>query len=220
MERFSNLPTEQDDFLYCMICVTDIKERYTNYLNQKIVLPNLALYSAITPFAEFFDKQCSMINWHPILDNKKGTKALWLSQIEIFTYFLKTNHKYLVLLEDDAIVPNDFEYVLRNRYINDKEYLKLGGIRLGQYASCNLYNKFCAKNIIDTIHNPKYPIDRNLDHYVSNIGTGTGEYRPFILLCGSDGDGSGHLPATLVKVEPSISRKSVRIKNDKTLVTK
>ena len=200
MSRFSNLPPEDDDFLFCMICITNVKERKNNYINQKNILPKLALYDAITPFTDNFDKMCSNINFHNCMTQQAGRRALWLSNIEVFEYFLKSNHKYLVVAQDDAILINNLEDILVKKYIYDDEYSKLGGIRLGQYACCNLYNKFCIKNILDTIKKQHYPIDRGLDHYISNIGSGTGEKRPFFVYCGDKGGGCPHLPSTLIKV--------------------
>ena len=209
MSRFSNLPPEDDEFLFCMICLTNVEERKNNYINQKNILPKLALYDAVTPSMDEFDKMSSNTNFHNKMKEQTGTRALWLSDIEVFKYFLESKHKYLVVCEDDAVLPKNLEDILIKKYIYDEEYLKLGGIRLGQYSSCNLYNKFCIKNILDTIKMEQYPIDRGIDHYISNIGSGTGEKRPFFVYCGDKGGGCPHLPSTLIKV---LNIKSMRLK--------
>ena len=206
-ERLSHLPSNNDEYFFCMICLTKIKERYDNFTLQKKNIPELALYDAITPYAKDFNELCSKFKFHSILNSKKGTKALWLSQLEIFKYFLNSEHKYLVLLEDDAVVPSNLKELLDKDYINHGEFLQFGGTRLGQYASCNLYNKHCIKNILETIKT--YPIDRGLDHYASNIPSGTGEKRPHILKCSLY-----NLPKILTQVNPYLSKKSVRLYYD------
>ena len=213
LNRFSNLPTQNSEYFFCMICLTTLKERYKNFALQKKKIPDLVLYDAITPQLKGFEKECSKFNFHPILKRQKGTKALWLSNIKIFEYFLKTRHKYLIILEDDSIVPENLQEILQKNYIYHKEFLKLGGVRLGQYASCNLYNKFCTKKILDTI--TQYPIDRGIDHYISNVPTGTKEKRPYIV------NGSlSELPSTITKINPEISKKSVRISYNKNFLSK
>lgn len=214
MKRFTNLPSQDEYFLFCMICLTNVKERYENYINERKKIPKLALFDAITPLTDEFQEKCLSVNFHKRMTNEKGSKGCWLSIIEIFSYFIQTNHKYLVVLEDDAKVPKNIENILKLKYINDEEYLKLGGIRLGPYCVCNLYNKSCVQTILNTIKMKEYPIDRNLDHYVSNIGTGTGEKRPFLVHIGKDNE-CMHLPSTLVKVVNSISQTSERIKYDR-----
>ncbi len=208
LKRFSYLPLQNSEYFFCMICLTKNKERYENFTLQKKIIPELALYDAITPELIGFDEQCSKINFHPILNSQKGSRALWLSQIDVFEYFLKTDYKYLVVLEDDAVVPKNLKDILDKKYVNHKEFLDLGGTRLGQYASCNLYNKYCITNILDTIKT--YPIDRNLDHYASNVCcSGTKEPRPFNLHCKLS-----NLPSTITKVNPIISNKSMRLHHD------
>ena len=49
------------------------------------------LYDAITPEVIDFNKQCSKLNFHHHLNLQKGRKALWLSNLELFEYFLKSN---------------------------------------------------------------------------------------------------------------------------------
>lgn len=212
MSRFSNLPPEDDDFLFCMICITNVKERKNNYINQKNILPKLALYDAITPYTDNFDKMCSNTNFHRDLIKQAGRRALWLSNIGVFEYFLKSSHKYLVVAQDDAVLPNNLEDILKKKYIYDDEYLKLGGIRLGQYACCNLYNKFCIKRILDTIKMEQYPIDRGMDHYISNIDASRARRTklPKLLYWGGEIHTSW-LPSTLVKV---LNIKSMRINYD------
>ena len=140
---------------------------------------------------------------------KKGEKALWLSNLELFEYFLKSNHKYLVAVQDDATLPENLKDILKEKYVNHPDFLGLGGTRLGQFASCNLYNKHCIKNILNSIK--EYPIDRGLDHYVSNIpDPWTKEERPFNLYTSLPG-----LPRLLTSVNGSISKKSMRIYYDK-----
>jgi len=56
--RFSNLPSQDDKFMFCMICLTKHKERYNNYLKQKKIYPKLALFDAVTPLTEDFEKNC------------------------------------------------------------------------------------------------------------------------------------------------------------------
>lgn len=203
MERFSFLPNVKSEYFICMICLTNTKERYENFKLQKKNIPNLALYDAITPDIKGFSEECSKINFHKSIDERKGSKALWLSQINVFNYFLKTGCKYLVVLEDDAVVPANLEDLLNKNYINHEEFLELGGTRLGQYASCNLYNKFCVKNILDTTN--KYPIDRNLDHYASNINSSGKKERVPYNVHGS----LSNLPKTITNVNPNISKKSM-----------
>ena len=109
----------------------------------------------------------------------------------------------MVLLEDDAVVPPNLENLLNTNYVNHKDFLKLGGTRLGKYSLCNLYNKFCVRNILDTIE--KYSIDRNLDHYASNITQrGKKQKVPYNLHCGLS-----NLPL-IANVHPDISKKSIR----------
>ena len=209
-DRFMFLPTKDHQFLFCMICLTDVKERYENFKIQKNNIPELVLYDAITPYVENFHEQCSKITFHEDLNNQKGRKALWLSNINVFKYFLTTECKYLVVVQDDAVVPNNLIDILNNNYINHTDFLKLGGVRLGQFASCNLYNKFCVKNILDSIET--YPIDRGLDHYISNIDpTGKRQHVPHNLHSSLPG-----LPKTLTTVNSAISQNSMRIKYNKT----
>lgn len=209
-DRFMFLPAQDHVFLVCMICLTDVKERYDNFEIQKNNIPELVLFDAITPYVEKFHEQCSKINFHEDLNNQKGRKALWLSNINVFKYFLTTECKYLVVAQDDAVMPNNLIDILNKNYINHTDFLKLGGVRLGQYASCNLYNKFCVRNILDSIET--YPVDRGLDHYISNIdSTGSRQQVPHNLhICMS------HLPKTLTTVNSSISQNSMRIKYNKT----
>ena len=203
MERFSHLPLINDDFFICMICLTNIKERNNNFISEKKKNPELVLYDAITPEAIDFDKKCSKLNFHHILNSQKGRKALWLSNLEVFEYFLQSEYKYLVVVQDDAILPENLKDILKKKYVNHLEFLQLGGTRLGQYASCNLYNKYCIKNIFNSIK--KYPIDRGLDHYISNIATGTKEKRPFNVHISLS-----NLPPKLTSVNNIISNRSMR----------
>jgi len=209
MERFSYLPSNNDDFFICMICLTKHDARKNNFIFEKKKNPELVLYDAITPEVIDFNKQCSKLNFQHNSHIKKGGKALWLSQLELFKYFLKSNHKYLVAVEDDATLPENLKDILKEKYVNHPDFLRLGGTRLGQFASCNLYNKHCVKNILNSIK--EYPIDRGLDHYVSNIpDPWTKEERPFNLYTSLPG-----LPRLLTSVNGSISKKSMRIYYDK-----
>ena len=209
MERFSYLPSNNDDFFICMICLTKHDARKNNFIFEKKKNPELVLYDAITPEVIDFNKQCSKLNFQHNSHIKKGGKALWLSQLELFKYFLKSNHKYLVAVEDDATLPENLKDILKEKYVNHPDFLGLGGTRLGQFASCNLYNKHCVKNILNSIK--EYPIDRGLDHYVSNIpDPWTKEERPFNLYTSLPG-----LPRLLTSVNGSISKKSMRIYYDK-----
>lgn len=203
MERFPILPKVKSEYFFCMICLTNTKERYENFKLQKKNIPNLAVYDAITPDMKVFSEECSKFKFHKNMDERKGSKAVWLSQINVFNYFLKTHCKYLVVLEDDAVVPANLEDLLNKNYVNHEEFLELGGTRLGQYASCNLYNKFCVKNILDTIK--KYPIDRNLDHYASNINT-TGKKQT---VPKNFHTSLSNLPKKITNVNPNISKKSM-----------
>lgn len=212
-DRFSNLPKQNGEYFFCMICLTTFKERYSNFTRQKKKIPDLVLYDAITPQLKGFEKECAKLDFHPILKREQGTKALWLSNIKIFEYFLKTRYKYLIILEDDSIVPENLQEILNKEYINHKDFLKFGGVRLGQYASCNLYNRYCVKKIFETIN--KYPIDRGIDHYISNIPTGTKEKRPYIF-----NKKLSELPSTITKVNPEIAKKSVRISYNKNFLSK
>ena len=214
MSRFSYLPTESSEYLFCMICVTDNKERYDNFKLQKNNIPELVLYDAITPKTEGFEDLCSKLNFDSCLDLQKGRKALWLSNVSVFEYFLKSDFKYLVVIQDDTIIPyrtdssvSNLKTIL-NYYVNHEEF-DLGGTRLGQYASCNLYNKHCITNILDTIK--KYPIDRGLDHYISNICDPRlyPKKLPFNFRCGLS-----NLPQ-LTKMDQNLSVKSLRLKYDR-----
>ena len=207
MERFFYLPIQNTDYFFCMICLTNIPERFKNFTIQKKKLPDLVLYDAITPETIGFDEQCSKINFDPILDSQKGRKALWLSNINVFEYFLTLSSKYLIVIQDDAIVPKNLQNILEKNYVFHKDFLSLGGTRLGQYASCNLYNKYCISNILESIK--EYPIDRGLDHYISDIDTGTKEKRPYnchIKL--------SNLSPILTKVNSKTSKKSMRVYYD------
>tara|TARA_B000000565_G_scaffold167939_1_gene127017 strand:+ start:18761 stop:19399 length:639 start_codon:yes stop_codon:yes gene_type:complete len=209
MERFSYLPSNNDEFFICMICLTKHDARKNNFIFEKKKNPELVLYDAITPEVIDFNKQCSKLNFHHHLNLQKGRKALWLSNLELFEYFLKSNHKYLVAVQDDATLPENLKDILKEKYVNHPDFLGLGGTRLGQFASCNLYNKHCIKNILNSIK--EYPIDRGLDHYVSNIpDPWTKEERPFNLYTSLPG-----LPRLLTSVNGSISKKSMRIYYDK-----
>ena len=204
MERFQFLDNANGEYFFCMICLTKIKERHENFTLQKQTIPELVLYNAITPKEIDFDKRCSKINFHPCLDVQKGRRALWLSNIDVFENFLKMEYKYLVIIQDDAVVPKNLKQILNKYYVNHKEFIDLGGTRLGQYASCNLYNKNCITNILNSIK--RYPIDRGLDHYISNIDpSGTREKRPYNLHIKLS-----NLPHPLTRVNPSISDKSMR----------
>lgn len=203
MDRFQFLDDANGEYFFCMICLTKHKERRENFNLQKQTIPELVLYNAITPEEIDFDERCSKINFHPLLDVQKGRKALWLSNIDVFENFLKMEYKYLVIIQDDAVVPKNLKEILNKHYVNHKEFIDLGGTRLGQYASCNLYNKNCITKILDSIKT--YPIDRGLDHYISNIGTGTGKKRPYNFHCKLS-----NLPHPLTSVNPSISNKSMR----------
>ena len=153
LERFSNLPIKKNsEYFFCMICLTKVKERYENFSLQKKKIPELVLYNAITPEEIDYDERCSKINFHTRLDNQKGRRALWLSNIDVFENFLNLEYKYLVVLQDDAVLPEKLEDTLNKKYVNHKEFLDLGGTRLGQYASCNLYNKKCIANILNSIN--------------------------------------------------------------------
>lgn len=153
-----------------MICLTKIKQRHENFTLQKQTIPELVLYNTITPEEIDFHERCAKINFHLRLNAQKGRRALWLSNIDVFENFLKMEYKYLVILQDDVVVPKNLKQILNKYYVNHKEFIHLGGTRLGQYASCNLYNKNCITNILNSIK--RYPIDRGLDHYISNIGSG------------------------------------------------
>ena len=204
MERFLELPNLNNEYFICMICLTNVKERYDNFKLQKKTIPNLALYDAITPDVKNFYEECSKINFDENLNNQIGRKALWLSNIDVFKYFLTTKYKYLVVFQDDAIAPKNLINILNKNYVNHTDFLKLGGVRLGQYASCNLYNKYCIKNILDTIE--KYSIDRGLDHYISNINVGGKKKNlPCNVHCSLS-----YLPKTITTVNNGISSKSMR----------
>jgi len=203
MDRFQFLDNANGQYFFCMICLTKIKERHENFTLQKQTIPELVLYNAITPQEIDFDERCSKINFHPRMDDQKGVRALWLSNIDVFENFLNLEYKYLVILEDDAVVPKNLKEILNKYYVNHKEFIDLGGTRLGQYSSCNLYNKNCITNILNSIK--RYPIDRGIDHYISNIDpSGTREKRPYNLHCKLS-----NLPHPLTRVNQSISDKSM-----------
>lgn len=207
LNRFSYLQDKKEDFLFCMICITTKKDRYENFLLQKKKIPDLVLYDAITPEEKHFNERCSKLNFHKILNNQKGRKALWLSNIDVFEYFLNSDYKYLVVLQDDAVVPKNIKDLLNKNYVNHPQFLDIGGCRLGQYASCNLYNKNSISKILDSIK--IYKIDRGLDHYISNIPTGTKEERPFNFRCSLSN------VSAITEVNPHISNNSMRLYYDK-----
>ena len=191
------------DYLFCMICLTNVPERFDNFWKQKEKIPNLLLYDAITPKDNNFEYRCSLVNFHYNLTTQKGRKALWLSNLDVFQTFLHLDYKYLVVLQDDAIAPENLEGILNEHYVRHPEFLSLGGVRLGQYASCNLYNKHCTRNILEAVK--VYPIDRGLDHYISNVATGYMQWLPFLLKWELS-----NLPKTITTVNPVTSEKSMR----------
>jgi len=207
MERFLYLPNTKSEYFFCMVCLTNVKERYDNFKLQKKNIPTLSAYDAITPDAKNFYEECSKINFDENLNNQKGRKALWLSNINLFKYFLTTEYKYLVVFQDDAIAPKNLINILDKYYVNHPDFLKVGGVRLGQFASCNLYNKYCIKNILDTIK--IYSIDRGLDHYISNIGDKKKNV-PY-----NFNNKLSNLPETITTVNNYISSRSMRIYYDK-----
>lgn len=207
MERFLYLPNTKSEYFFCMVCLTNVKERYDNFKLQKKNIPTLSAYDAITPDAKNFYEECSKINFDENLNNQKGRKALWLSNINLFKYFLTTEYKYLVVFQDDAIAPKNLINILDKYYVNHPDFLKVCGVRLGQFASCNLYNKYCIKNILDTIK--IYSIDRGLDHYISNIGDKKKNV-PY-----NFNYKLSNLPETITTVNNDISNRSMRIYYDK-----
>lgn len=207
MERFLYLPNTKSEYFFCMVCLTNVKERYDNFKLQKKNIPTLSAYDAITPDTKNFYEECSKINFDENLNNQKGRKALWLSNINLFKYFLTTEYKYLVVFQDDAIAPKNLINILDKYYVNHPDFLKVGGVRLGQFASCNLYNKYCIKNILDTIK--IYSIDRGLDHYISNIGDKKKNV-PY-----NFNNKLSNLPETITTVNNYISSRSMRIYYDK-----
>ena len=118
MERFSYLPSNNDDFFICMICLTKHDARNNNFTLEKKKNTELVLYDAITPEVIDFDKKCSKLNFHNTLNSQKGRKALWLSNLELFEYFLKSDHKYLVAVQDDATLPENLKDILKKKYVN------------------------------------------------------------------------------------------------------
>ena len=56
MERFSYLPSNNDDFFICMICLTKHDARKNNFIFEKKKNPELVLYDAITPEVIDFNK--------------------------------------------------------------------------------------------------------------------------------------------------------------------
>jgi hypothetical protein len=208
MERFRNLPDKNDEFLIITICLTNIKERYENYVKQKKNISSLALFDAITPFDKVFKEKNKQINFLPYI--KDGTRALWLSDILIFQYFMNSNHKCLIVVEDDASLPINMIDIIKEHHIKHNDFIKYGGTRLGQYASCNLYNKFCVNNILKTI--VKYPIDRGIDHYISNICSENKQILPYLFNTTLSG-----IPL-LTSMNQDLSNRSVRIYYDNKLI--
>jgi len=201
------MPRPDDQFLFIMICLTGHKKRFENYARQKSTLPELAICNAITPSDSDFDQKCSMVNFRHDFTGR-GSKGLWLSNLEVFAYFLKSTHTYLVVLEDDAIIPGGLRSSLLTQHVVHPKFLALGGTRLGQYASCNLYNKACVKNILSAIRS--HPIDRNADHYFSNVCCpGYMREVPYNVM-GLEGLG---IPA-IAKVDQEISKESMRSQHD------
>ena len=113
----------------------------------------------------------------------------------------------MVVFQDDAIAPKNLINILDKYYVNHPDFLKVCGVRLGQFASCNLYNKYCIKNILDTIK--IYSIDRGLDHYISNIGDKKKNV-PY-----NFNYKLSNLPETITTVNNDISNRSMRIYYDK-----
>ena len=110
-------------------------------------------------------------------------------------------------MEDDAEITNNIEHILSNNHIKHPDFASKGGVRLGQYSSCNLYNKMCVENILKTI--TSYSIDRNPDHFLSNIAPSKQKQVPVNLLCGLKG------VSLLTKMNSSVSNNSMLTKMNK-----
>lgn len=203
LAKFLYGSVSKGNYLFCMICLTKVPERFENFWKQKEKIANLLVYDAITPNDNNFEYRCSLVNFHYNLIRQRGRQALWLSNLDVFQTFLHLDYQYLVVMQDDAIAPENLEDTLNEHYVHHPEFATLGGVRLGQYASCNLYNKHCIRNILEAVK--IYPIDRGLDHYISNIATGHMQRLPF--LCRWE---LSNLPKTITTVNHVTSEKSMR----------
>lgn len=167
INRFKNLyHHKENNILFIMICMTSETERFANYKKQKNKIKNLALFEAITPKCSEYKKKDN-VNFERFLGEKYT--CLWLSQLSVFEFFLNSKFDYLCLFEDDVEPDTDISSKIKEKFIAHPDFSKLGGCRLGPYAFGNLYNKHCVLNIFKLID--KYGIDRNLDHFISNIKT-------------------------------------------------
>jgi GR25 family glycosyltransferase involved in LPS biosynthesis len=86
---------------------------------------------------------------------KRGWYGCALSHINIWKDLYNSNAKYALILEDDVIIPEDFEYKM-NKLISTVENLDFDVF----YVSSNCWNDKNCKNgkyITEEVYTPKYP---------------------------------------------------------------
>lgn len=123
-----------------------------------------------------------------------GHFGVYLSQLELMKEFLKTGKDYLIILEDDAVlcenfkqkleervelVPNDWEIILlgfqiapnfsvaRCKNINDNIQIKNGYLPLLYFVGC--YGMLLTKNCVNKLLNLLIPMDWMIDHHISAL---------------------------------------------------
>ena len=88
-------------------------------------------------------------------------------QYSCLQVFLSKQTHLLHYCQDDANMAPDIIEQIEMKILKRAEFITGGGARLGPYATCKIYNRDGVRRILATLET--HPIDRGLDHYISNI---------------------------------------------------
>lgn len=155
-----------DEYFYINLD-KDIKRLHNIKINLKKANIKATRFSAINGstlnFSELIKEK--IIDTDDFKTVKKGSLANMLSHTEIWKYALKKEYKYIVVFEDDCIIPINFNNILDNYKLDmDFDIFFLGGCFINGY-----------------LYNEKYIIPKIVDRYSSsNLG-----FFSYILNCSS-----------------------------------
>ena len=152
-----------DNIELCMIVLSRDPVRLNNFKTMKTRFPQLKYFEAVdwkndwNFILRFFENNYIPIKSMP--SNTKGKYARWVSVILFAKYVIDTNSKGAILIEDDVLLPQNFNF----RY---KFYKKCNFCKLSQWGEGYFMNKKGAKRFLKSIY--RIGINHHNDMFIMN----------------------------------------------------
>jgi len=96
-----------------------------------------------------------------------GHIALWASLLAAMQEHEKIDCDYHVLLEDDAVLPDDFDVLLKKHYLDSCVLDETPSSRLGKFATGVVYRRGYFRELLSLAQ--EVGIDRGVDHFQANV---------------------------------------------------